>query len=97
MFETPEDKTSQNLPVLAQNPTGLIQHSPGVLDAWEPINPGYVPSENKFLAGSIQQAGHKKIGWFERDYRLPTVLTKIVKLLLSMSIKMVLFLSRRVK
>ena len=47
MFETPEDKTSQNLPVLAQNSTGLIQHSPGVLGARESINPGYVPSENK--------------------------------------------------
>ena len=61
MFETPEDKASQNLPVLAQNPTGLIQHSLGVLDAWEPINPGCVPSENKFSSGFYPT------GWAPKD------------------------------
>ena len=61
MFETPEDKTSQNLPVLAQNPTGLIQHSPRILDAWETINPGYVPSQNNF------SSGFHPTGWAPKD------------------------------
>ena len=64
IFETPEDKMSQNLPVLAHNLTSWIRHSSRVLDAWGLINLGFTPSGDQF---SSRFYANCSAGWALKD------------------------------